>query len=272
MKGEAFTRFTAVTNVVDKMADWNNQRGDLLAHEAERTYLNARSLSIGIVATAALLSIVIAWFITSQVTGPLKLVVNAAKNLALGDINQEITLVRKDEIGDVAEALRNLISYQQEMAGVASEVAAGDLTRSIQPKSAKDTLGNAFTTMITNLRSLIGQVAQSAEAVASTSTQLIDCRPSRPARPPRTSPAPCRKWPPPPISPPPRARRWQAAASSRPARLRKPPARWNICTPPFGRCRRAASSSRPPCSRPTKACSRRQKRSRKSLAPPSRWP
>ena len=81
----------------------------------------------------------IAWCVTHLIARPLKDMASAARGLALGDISQEITLVRKDEVGEVADAFRSLITYQREVAEVAEAMAQGDLTQNIEPKSDKDT-------------------------------------------------------------------------------------------------------------------------------------
>ena len=44
----------------------------------------------------------------------------------------------------MADAFRSLITYQREVAEVAEAMAQGDLTQSIEPKSAKDILGTGL--------------------------------------------------------------------------------------------------------------------------------
>lgn len=140
--------------------------------EATALAASSRLLIITLIIVGALFGLLNAGYITMLITVPLQKVMMAARGLAQGDTRQEITLVRKDEVGEIANAFRSLIAYQQEMAEVAEAMADGDLTHSLQPKSAQDTLGNAFASMITSLRELIREVTGSAEAVAGTSTQL----------------------------------------------------------------------------------------------------
>jgi methyl-accepting chemotaxis protein len=72
----------------------------------------------------------------------------------------------------MAAAVREMIVYQQEMAGVASAIAQGDLSREVRPKSERDALGAAFAGMNTSLRELVGQLQVSAAGVAAASEQL----------------------------------------------------------------------------------------------------
>ncbi|MCP4534057.1 MAG: methyl-accepting chemotaxis protein, partial [Delftia sp.] len=62
--------------------------------------------------------------------------------------------------------------YMQTMAGAASSLSQGDLTIDVTPQSEQDVLGNAFARMIADLRSLIGQVTDSANNVGSAAGQL----------------------------------------------------------------------------------------------------
>jgi methyl-accepting chemotaxis protein len=162
-----------IEQAIDDYATFKKDMGKKTDEAATALSASSRVLVTTLAATATLLSLLIGGYITVLLTRPLNQVVEAARGLAEGDTAQEITLVRKDEVGTIAEAFRGLIAYQQEMAGVAAAVAEGDLTRSLQPKSERDTLGNAFQTMVLNLRDLIGEVSGSAESVAATSGQLV---------------------------------------------------------------------------------------------------
>ena len=55
---------------------------------------------------------------------------------------------------------------------VSEAIAGGNLTVEVQPRSANDTLGNAFTRMVEGLRGLVRNVRDAASQVASASTQV----------------------------------------------------------------------------------------------------
>src|SRR5581483_2327533 len=119
-----------------------------------------------------LLGLAVALVLAQNISSRLRAVAQAAHGLAEGDLEQQIPTQAHDEIGDVATAMRATIAYQQEMAAVASAIAAGDLTHDVRPQSERDVLGNAFERMLVNLRDLVGQVQVSANALAGTSDQL----------------------------------------------------------------------------------------------------
>ncbi|MCE1252196.1 MAG: methyl-accepting chemotaxis protein [Anaerolineae bacterium] len=117
---------------------------------------------------------VFAFYFASLLTRPLNLVANAARQIAVGDINQEIKVVNRDEVGLVAEAFQSMIVYLKELAGAAESLANGDLTITPQSRSDRDLFGLAFTKMVHNLRGAINQVAENAGNVSAASEQLAD--------------------------------------------------------------------------------------------------
>jgi len=130
--------------------------------------------ALGSVAFVLILTFTLGIGVGRSFTRPLMRITQAARGLAVGDIDQRIQVNSRDEIGQMAESFRSMIAYQQEMAGVAAAIAAGDLTCSVAPKSDKDALGSAFATMIANLRQLVGEAARNADAVAAASAQLAE--------------------------------------------------------------------------------------------------
>ncbi len=91
-----------------------------------------------------------------------------------GDVEREITVDSKDEIGRLAAAYSSLLDYMKNMAGVTERVAAGDLTVEVEPRSDKDVLGNAFSKMVHQQRELISAIKGAATQVADASDKFID--------------------------------------------------------------------------------------------------
>jgi len=116
--------------------------------------------------------LIIAFFISRMIANPLIEMVPVAAGVAEGDLDQKIDVKSKDEVGLVGRAFSNVIDYMKEMAGAAQKIADGDLTANVEPKSEKDALGNAFSSMTNNLRGLIGQVTENSTQLASASEQL----------------------------------------------------------------------------------------------------
>jgi hemerythrin-like metal-binding protein len=127
-------------------------------------------LSVGIV--AVVLGLAFGYWLTRSITKPLAMITETSTRLAMGDLEQSIAVMGKDEIGVMAGAFQQIIGYLREMAGLASSLADGDLTVHVAPRSAQDTLGHSFENMLGNLRELIGQVSKDAYTLHDASGQL----------------------------------------------------------------------------------------------------
>jgi methyl-accepting chemotaxis protein len=96
----------------------------------------------------------------------------AAAQLAVGDVNQQLTIRSEDEVGRMGASFQEMIHYQREMAMIAEQIADGNLDVEVRPKSRDDVLGNALQRMLGTLRTVVGQVQQSADEVATAAEQL----------------------------------------------------------------------------------------------------
>jgi methyl-accepting chemotaxis protein len=106
------------------------------------------------------------------VTRSLRQIAAAAEGLAEGDVDQQLDVDSRDEVGQVATAFRSTISYLKDAAGAAERIADGDLTVDVQPRSERDALGTSFAVMTTKLRTLLGEVSNSASIVSSASLEM----------------------------------------------------------------------------------------------------
>ncbi len=107
-----------------------------------------------------------------QIVLPAQHMAEIATAIAQGDIDQKITFTSRDELGDLADAFRETITYIREMAQAAEQLSQGDLTAVVRPRSERDVLGQAFARMIADLRDLIARVMESANTVGVASEQL----------------------------------------------------------------------------------------------------
>ncbi len=131
-----------------------------------------RNILIGLIIISLIIVIIVAVIIANSISNPIQKMAQTASLMADGKINQEIKHQSKDEIGELADSFREMISFQKAMAASADLLANGDLTANVEPKSDEDVLGVAFEKMIKNLREAIGEVASNASNLNSASSQL----------------------------------------------------------------------------------------------------
>ncbi len=156
------------------VADAENAKVMETRRKSDETAATATS-AVAITGTllALLLGVAIAYRTSRSITEPLTELMNVADQIAnAGELDHNIDIQRDDEIGALARTFNQMVTYLKEMAAVSESIAGGDLTVRVQPRSAHDTLGNAFSRMVDGLRTLVRNVRDAASQVASGSSQM----------------------------------------------------------------------------------------------------
>jgi CheY-like chemotaxis protein/HAMP domain-containing protein len=78
----------------------------------------------------------------------------AAERITNGEVDFDVDVVSRDEIGDLAVSFNRMIAGAREYASVASIIGDGNYTSSINIRSESDTLGKALNNMKDNLQKL----------------------------------------------------------------------------------------------------------------------
>ncbi len=104
-----------------------------------------------------LAAIVLAWLFARWIGGGLKQMLRAARGIAEGDVEQQLTIRSNDELGQTAAAFREMVAYLESAAGAAQRIARGDLSQEVVPHSERDALGVAFAEMNSTLREALGE-------------------------------------------------------------------------------------------------------------------
>ena len=112
----------------------------------------AINLMVGGTIAIIVLGIFISYIIIRAITIPIARITVIAKEISNGDLGHKVEIVQKDEIGQLADAFRNMKKSMQTQAEVAQKISQGDLNIKVVPKSTKDVLGNALVAMIKNLQ------------------------------------------------------------------------------------------------------------------------
>ena len=130
-----------------------------------------KSILITGIVIAALVAL-IALLIARSIATPLTKGVALANAVAEGDLSKEIDINQQDEIGILADAMKQMVGNLQGTAQMAEKIAQGDLNVQVNILSEKDTLGNSLDMMVRKLREVVGDVKSAADNVASGSQEL----------------------------------------------------------------------------------------------------
>lgn len=161
------------------LTQWHTKDSTHDFHSGLEALASAETWSLLIFTLSSLIIISIVIWIALSVIRPLKLALEAIHRLTVGDLSYQIGATSKNEIGELLDAMKSLNTSSREVTAVLTSVSNGNLAEEFKPRSEEDTLGIAVVTMITNLRSIIGEiqdqvtnVTTSVQEIASTISQV----------------------------------------------------------------------------------------------------
>ena len=102
----------------------------------------------------------IAFFLGKKLTRPIVQLTEVARRIARGEIEQQIDVRAKNEIGQLSRAFQAMRRYMNDMAQVANSIAQGNIKEMPAPQSPHDVLGNAFHTMGQYLSAIVKNAHQ----------------------------------------------------------------------------------------------------------------
>ena len=99
------------------------------------------------------------------VTVPLRIAAEYTERISIGDLPPRVTDSFNGDFRGIINNLNHMLDLLNEMAQAVNQVARGNLTAAVTPRSEKDAIGNAFAQMLTNLRQLTTQMREATENI-----------------------------------------------------------------------------------------------------------
>jgi methyl-accepting chemotaxis protein len=153
------------------------EEGELLRQReaaADSQAVNARVTVVLGTLIALLFSGLSSFGITRNIAGPLHDLTLVAERITVGDLSLPPSASeRADEVGVLSRAFERMTHSLRDMAGVAEQIAAGDLRSTVRPQSPHDVLGNAFARMVDNLRDQTRLLVEGAGVLGSAANELV---------------------------------------------------------------------------------------------------
>ena len=150
----------------------STKQGMLEEKEVSESSASAQILMWILIAASGLLGIGFAYFITRSIVKPLDKAVETARRMAVGDLGMTIDVKSKDETGILLGAMKEMVEANRQVAQSANNIAGGDLTVKISPRSNEDTLLKALSSMVKNLTDVINNVRLASDNVTSGSQAM----------------------------------------------------------------------------------------------------
>jgi len=96
-------------------------------------------------------------FVRRTIARPLRRMAATAREIAAGHLDQEVTHRSTDEIGTLADAFREMVSYLNNMAAGADAFARGDLSHEVAVHDGDDRLATAIGRLRTTMRAVLAE-------------------------------------------------------------------------------------------------------------------
>jgi methyl-accepting chemotaxis protein len=167
-KGKGAVHVAALETAAKALIDFASNKADSFLANAQEAAQRAYTTMYFVIAMVVLVGILIAYLISRSITGPLATAMRAADRISEGDLDVHFVVDSKDEVGQLLASMQQMVSYINEIAGVAQRVAAGDVQVQVRPKSNRDVLNRAFAETI----GYIQELANVAERVAAGDLQV----------------------------------------------------------------------------------------------------
>ncbi len=114
LNGSALAAYTKFSETLDRLVEINKQDARAAAIRAEATFHAARKINRTLLFAAIILSMLIAGFLVRQITGPVQRLEKAAEDVAGGNLNVQLEISGKDEIGNMSQSFNRMTTSLRE--------------------------------------------------------------------------------------------------------------------------------------------------------------
>jgi methyl-accepting chemotaxis protein len=172
VSNEMYPAIEPYTAKIDQLMKLQLDISKSLFISSETIYKSTFNVYLALIAGAILILVWLSFTIILSITkGISKIQVNAQK-MAIGDLNLDLDINSKDEIGNLAAAFKKLSEANQMIIENTKKIANGNLTVTLVKRSDKDELIIALSDMVQRLNDIVSNIIESAENVAAGSGQL----------------------------------------------------------------------------------------------------
>jgi methyl-accepting chemotaxis protein len=170
--GEGRKATSEALDAVDAYTQEVSKRMREMASAAEEEAAFAMTLVLSLVAASLAIALAAATWMALSISRSLGRASALANAVAIGDLGQKIVVTSDDEIGDLVTSLNKMTENLNTTAGVADEIAKGNLTIEAKRLSDQDTLGMALERMLDKLRIIVSEAITAAQNVSSGTQEL----------------------------------------------------------------------------------------------------
>ena len=156
----------------DDLATMNDEYAKVKLDDSDRAFIIIIIIGLLILIFTLIWSYILIKYLNNAIAKKITKVVDAANQLAVGNINVSLDSDSRDEVGQLADAFNLMISSIREQARVVSTIADGDLNAEFVPHSQNDTMGVALIKIIGGLDHMFGEITRATFQINSGAEQV----------------------------------------------------------------------------------------------------
>ena len=181
VNGEAKTLFDQASATLLKVVNFNTEGGSQANLDANELYSGAWFMMVAVIVLMIVAGVLCSVYVIRSITSPVKEIDQVAKNIAAGNLDEEIHYRSRDELGILAvnfnstvSRLRDYVNYINEISSILDQVAEGNLVFQLTYDYAGEfaKVKTALTNISDSLNNTMSQISQSSDQVASGSEQV----------------------------------------------------------------------------------------------------
>jgi methyl-accepting chemotaxis protein len=170
--GEAVAEQNEAMGLLDEIIALNQAEATVAVESAEDEAQGIQTIALIAMIAGVVLAILLGMLITRSITKPIAKGVAFAQEIAKGRLEINLDVDQKDEIGVLADALREMLASLRYKADLLRRISGGDLQVEVELASKDDGLGQSLVTMVDSLNDILQQVHTAVEQVAAGAGQV----------------------------------------------------------------------------------------------------
>jgi methyl-accepting chemotaxis protein len=172
MLGDSKKYYDSFSSTLLEIVNLNKKGADTATTKSAGNYSFSIILILGLIVISFFLSIIIALFISNNISKGIAKMDKAARSIAIGDMEVDLEVDSGDEVGSLAKSFKDMKNSLTKIIENAKRVAMGDMTVSLEKRSDKDELVQALTEMNMAMNNVITEVKEAVENLSTSSEEM----------------------------------------------------------------------------------------------------